>query len=252
MISKSFFLAGLALIGLPLGAGAQDPPKPPAFGLPMMSFGGGSNLLQPLRRDEVQSHLHLTAKQKLELEDLLKNSPRTRVSVTANSQDANDPESIKRQIEDQLAKQRTSLDDRIKAVLKPEQYSRLRELALQWRGLLSLGDSTVAEALKISPQHRSDINHIMGDYNMRKGEIMMAAAQTNENADGSGRVARTIRLDASKLLQPGSEAFKKLTSIKAEAESKINGVLSADEKAAWKTAQGEPFTFRTDVPGMRF
>ena len=74
MFRTSIFVAVMVVAVLSIGGFAQEPPQPPQLpkleGLPIMSMGGGSGLLQVLRRDEAQSHLHLTAKQKLELEDL--------------------------------------------------------------------------------------------------------------------------------------------------------------------------------------
>jgi hypothetical protein len=223
--------------------------KGPQFAFNMPSPGPGDLMRQVLRRDEVQSHLHLTVKQKTELDEMIKNPQGIKVSVEA-SQHSN-PEDLRKQVEEQVAKQSNENGDRIKSVLKPEQYKRLEELVLQWKGALSLNNGKVAYEVKISPEHRSAINQIMTDYYEKKQEIIMAAAQVEERNDG-GNVARAVRIDGRKVFAPGSDSFKKLTVLKANAEAKIIAVLSAQEKSAWQAAQGDPFTFRADLPADRF
>lgn len=223
--------------------------KGPQFAFTMPAMGSGDLMRQVLKRDEVQSHLHLTIKQKNDLEDLIKNPQAVKVSLEAGH-DSN-PEDLRRQAEEQIAKQSMASGDRIKAILKTEQYKRLEELTLQWKGALSLNNGKVATDLKLDAAHRAEIYKIMADYAMKKQEIIMASAQTEERAEGGG-VARTVRIDGRKLFAPGSDSFKKLTTLKAEAEAKILGALSLQEKSAWQAAQGEPFTFRTDLPADRF
>ncbi len=221
----------------------------PQFGFSMPALGSGDLMRQVIRRDEVQSHLHLTIKQKADLEDLTKNPQGIKVNVEASQH--SDPEDLKRQVDEQIAKQSLGNGDRFKAVLKPEQYKRLQELVLQWKGALSLNNGKVVSEFKLEPAHRAAINRIMMDYSQKKQEIIMAASQVEENSDG-GNVARTVRIDSRKVFAPGSDSFKKLSALKAEAESKILGALSPEEKAAWHAAQGEPFTFRADQPADRF
>ena len=91
----------------------------------------------------------------------------------------------------------------------------------------------------------------MADYMAKKQEIIMAAAQVEEQNDG-GNVARSVRIDGRKIFSPGSESYRKLKLLKTDAEAKILAALSREERSAWQAALGEPFTFRTDVPSDRF
>ena len=238
-----FAIAGIfALVSVPSLA------QRPQFAFAMPPMGAGDLMRQVIRREEVQSHLHLTVKQKTDLEDLTKN-PGVRISVEGHQNST--PEDLRKQVEDQIAKQTLSTGDRFKAILKHEQYKRLEELVLQWKGALSLGNSKVASDLKLDPTHRAEISRLYSDYSTKKQEIIMAGAQVEENNDGPN-VRRSVRIDGRKLFMPGSDTFRKLSTLKTEAETKILAVLSAEEKSAWQTAQGESFTYRTDQPSDRF
>src|SRR5438128_2647715 len=184
-----FRLASAALFALAsLPATAQKGPQF-AFGMPPM--GTGDLMRQVIKRDEVQSHLHLTVKQKADLDDLIKNPQGIKLNVEANQ--SSNPEDLRKQVEDQIAKQTMATGDRFKATLKPEQYKRLEELVLQWKGALSLNNAKVASDLKLDPAHRSAISGIMSDYSAKKQEIIMEAAQVEEHNDG-GNVARAVRI----------------------------------------------------------
>jgi hypothetical protein len=246
-VKSSFKLAAAGLFALAaLPATAQNGPR---FGLSVPSPGPGDVMRQVLKRDEVQSHLHLTVKQKSELDDMIKNPQGLKLSVEASQHSS--PEDLQKQIEDQIAKQSAASGDRIKAVLNPEQYKRLEQLTLQWKGALSLANGKVSSDLKLDPAHRAEIHRVMADYSMKKQEIIMAAAETEEHNDG-GNVQRAVRIDGRKIFSPGSDSFKRLSVLKAATETKIHAVLSSSEKSAWQSAQGDPFTFRTDLPADRF
>jgi hypothetical protein len=220
-------------------------------GLPVFAMAGTRNLLPLLKRSEVQSTIGLDLKQKQALDDLLNNPQRSAIRINATNEGDRDPEKIKKQIEDQIKAQQGGIDERIKSVLRPEQYDRLQQLDLQWRGLLALADQKVADRLKIAPAHRGEIGKISADYQAIKGQVMMELAQKSEEGAGNERRVM-VRMNTKELENPLSPAYKKLDEAKKDAEKKIMAVLSSEERVTWKAAQGAPFVFRTDQRGNRF
>lgn len=251
-MNRSICALGPCIFLYATAAAAQEPAPPlPQQPLNFSSAMPGPNVLVTvLRRGEVQAHLRLTVKEKSDLADVLDGKQPFKLQVSREG-DTEDPEAIKRQIEEQVAKQVGGVEERLKQTLTADQMARLRELALQWRGMISLGDPNTAERLKLTADHRQEVARIVGDYERQKQQVIMATAQTEQHDDGGNR-AVMVRLDSRSFLTPGTETFKKLTALKGDAESKIAAVLSDEEKSTWKAAQGGPFTFRTDTPANRF
>src|SRR5689334_5699593 len=150
---RTLFIGAMAL-AICAVAGAQEAPKPLSF-MAMPSSTGGHSLLRLLRRAEVVTHLGLSLYQQKAIKDLAEdpNSGRLRISVQSQGNTPPDPQQIKQDIENQIAEQQKGVMDKIKDILKPEQFSRTQELAIQWKAALSLADSTVAEKGQLSGPH---------------------------------------------------------------------------------------------------
>lgn len=259
--SKYRLLTAAALLGIvavPHAALAQDgpPPLPPTFSIgaggPMLVMGGNS-LLPLLKRGDVQNGISLTLKQKNELADLLVGNKPVQITARVESATPLSEEERNKKIREQIEAQLNGPEEKIKAILKPEQYDRLVQIQYQWKGLLLLMNQKVSERMKITPDHRSEIMKINAEYQKVKQEVMMSLMQQSNDGspDGSRRATR-IQINAQELDKPLSPAYKKLDAAKTEAEKKILDVLSDEEKANWKAALGAQFTFRTDLPGNRF
>jgi hypothetical protein len=243
--------------GGPGGPGGQGGPGRILLGGP----GGGPmvmpsfrSVLSLLRRPDVQNHLSLSLKQKQTLAELLDNpKPRT-IRFEANDTTARDPEAIRKSIEEQVRNQLSGEEQQVKDALTPEQFNRLRQLELQWKGALSLADQRVADRLKISQEARQPIQKAAQEYNQTKMQTLMDLAHTQTDNNGQGAVRVGIRMNANpkELENPLSPQYKKLDAAKKEAEGKILAALSLAERTAWNEALGAPFTFRKDLPGNRF
>jgi hypothetical protein len=219
------------------------------FGGPIM-VSGGTNLLPLLKRPDVQSTLGLGLRQKNELNDVLNSPQKFTIKMVDNGNLSDDER--KKEMDKQIAAQLGGPEEKIKAILKPEQYSRLQELMLQWRGPIILGDAKVADRLKLEPEHRAQIAQIVSEYNAEKMKVMASLTQVSDSSDGagnSGKVQRMMRVNTQELENPLSPSYKALDGAKKDAEKRILAVLSSDEAAAWQKAQGAPFTFRTDIKG---
>ena len=254
-------LAAGALLGGATTASAQGFGGPGRGG---MMFGGGpggmasplqSNPMGLLQRTEVQTHLRLTVQQKQQIADL-QGQTRTMMGERMRSlfQGQQQPgggnpsreerrqqfEQMRPQMEAAMNAFQGELNDKMKAILTPEQAARLRQLDLQRRGILSLADPKVAEEVKLSPANRAEVGKIVADWQQQTGEVTRTAF---ENARQSGQFP-----DFQSKLSPTKQ---KLDKIKKAAEAQVQALLSDEEKAAWASAQGEPFTFRADPVQQR-
>lgn len=270
------FAAGAAALasaqggaGGPGGPGAQGGPGGPGpFTMrgPMMGGGpGGVNPLQAnpmglLQRPEVQNELHLDLKQKNAIADLQEQTrdglrqrmrqamqglnPREMRNMTPEQRRQRMQE-LQPQIQAAMQSWQGELDAKIKAVLKPEQITRLYQLDKQRRGPLSMADAKVAEEVKLTPERRQAVQRVYQEYQQQQGDLMRQAFESmRQNAEARPNQPPEFP-DFFSRLSPWKQ---KMDKIRKESEAAVLALLDADEKAGWKAATGDPFTFRADPP----
>jgi Spy/CpxP family protein refolding chaperone len=110
-------------------------------------------------------------------------------------------------------------DKAISKLLKPEQYKRVRQIALQQQGSRALSNEEVAKALKISEEQKDKIKEIQ--------------TKAFEEMRGLGR---------------DEEARKKRQEMMKATNEQVMGVLTAEQKTKLKEMQGEPFTGKIERP----
>lgn len=219
---------------------------------PALSVSGGG-LSSLIKRADVQTGLKLNLRQRNELGALLREPNQIRVAVTMSEQDARDPDALQRQADEQVQAQLGRHDEKIKAILTDEQWNRLQQLALQWKGPLALAEPPVAKSVGFSREAAAQVSKYAAEYAATKSEVMASLARTQEDVSPDGSQRRVAaRIDTSELDRRFSPARKKLLKAKAKAETSILGVLNPDELKRWAEACGKPFTFRSDIKGMRF
>jgi hypothetical protein len=228
---------------------------------------GGTNPLQPnpmglLQRPEVQNELGLDLKQKnaiAALEEDQRTGMRDRMrqamqgqtnpfqNMTPEQRRNMTPEQ-RQQMAEQMRQQiqpiiqaamnqwQGELSEKIKAILKPEQVTRLYQLDLQKRGPMAMGDARVAQQIKLTPQSATTISKIANDWQAAQqqiiGEAFREAREQNQMPDFQNKL---------------SPARKKIDQNRQDAEAKALATLSADEKASWQAAIGREFRFRPDA-----
>jgi hypothetical protein len=117
-------------------------------------------------------------------------------------------------------------DKKIAAALKPEQATRLKELSIQRRGPMALMDPEVATALKLSDDQKEKI-----------GE----ALRPGPGGGGGGGGGGGFNPNASD--EERAAARERMEKARAERETKVKGILSADQNEQFTKMQGKKFDF---------
>lgn len=238
MKRRTFWNAGLAIIALTtVGAAAFAQGPPPGggrgFGGPGGGGfggpgGGGAQFL--LMLPEVQKELKLDAAQVDLLQGLRQGGPGGPGGGRQAFEEFQKLSPEERQ--KRFTAMRQQEDKKVAEILDAKQLARLKQLQLQQRGVRALGQSDVADSLKLTPDQKQRVQTAM------QGE-----------QDGMRQMFQGF--------QPGAEPpsdeqrqqiMKKMQDLRTGTDSKLNAVLTESQKAQFKQMQGAPFTF----PQQRF
>jgi len=191
--------------------------------------GGGGSLMGLLRSEAVQKEIELLDEQKTELE---KFGEQLRSRRTGN-QGGERPDFRSMSEEERqkfFAEMRTRMEERakeanakIEKTLLPHQIKRLKQIALQLRGVGALANREVAEALGLTDEQKKEIEEVQA----ANRETMMTRAR--ELFQGGGE-----RPDREKM----REQFQKL---REEADGKLLAVLKPKQMKKFEELKGEPF-----------
>ena len=286
-LSATAFIV-LANTGLSTGVLAQLPGAAPSraggFGMGQRQFGSfvdpsHSAIEILVRRDDVRSQILLSAKQ---LEALNGADKQMQQQIGQKMRDAMSalqsasPQERQAKLQEMQsqaklisAEYQASQDKKIEAILKPDQWARLRELDLQWRGPMSLSDKKVGEPFRLTTDQRTKVeaalkqcqdtqrNAIMagigsftngapGKYNRTTGgPPASGAAPGNATKGGGGGSGFSIPL--AEEVQKRMAEFEKLTQTALRTgNTRVLAMLTQDQKQRWDKALGKPFAFRTN------
>jgi Spy/CpxP family protein refolding chaperone len=199
-------LLTVALAGVLVGLGLAQRPGFPG------GFGGSTGAL--LRNEGVQKELKLSEDQ---IEKVKKATQEVQEKFKGDFEKLKglDKAEAREKFGELFKKIGAETDKAVSGILKPEQAKRLRQIQLQQMGSQAFSEEDVVKALKITDDQKEKI--------------------------------KTIREDAGKemreLFKGGNfeEAQKKMAALRKETMEKVQAVLSADQKKAWKDLTGEPF-----------
>jgi hypothetical protein len=161
-----------------------------------------------------------------------------------------DPQAQREQMQQQFQQMQSELQTKIgqglTEILKPEQITRLHQLDLQWRGVLSISDSTVAQEVQATPEQRTAIGGFLQEYQGRTQEARRQLMETmraerQAAAAGNNQPSGGIRQDPMVQLERAETAARK------EIEEKALKTLTGETRERWTRAQGRVFTFRSDI-----
>jgi Spy/CpxP family protein refolding chaperone len=204
-------LGALALMASPAWAQGRG-----GFG---MGGGGAFILMAP----NVQKDLKLTDQQVEKVRDVLREVTEKHRDDYASLRDASSEERVAK-----MATLNKTVNEEVKKALalSDEQSKRYDQISLQARGVQAFTDPSVADKLKLSDEQKSKIREIAE----------------------AGRPARgAFNKDASE--EERAEARKKMDAAQKENRSKVQALLSNDQKKAWKELTGEVIVI--EIPQRR-
>ncbi|MEP6756720.1 MAG: hypothetical protein ABJA67_14540 [Chthonomonadales bacterium] len=245
----SLQIALLAMVSLTtlMGAFAQGFPG----GMP------GANMrvtiVSLLQRFEVQRHISLDLKQRIKIDELLQGSQgelqqkmRTAMQNGGGVNRNATPQERQAQMQTMQETMTSTMtaynegqDEKIKKLLRPNQWARLQELLLQRKGPQGLTETKIQDEMKLSNPTRAEITKVNAESRGKQAEIMQQGMQSLQAAGGG----RAQRGNMQALMAP---TLKKVAEEQKALDAKILESLTDDERVAWTKAQGEPFKFRPD------
>jgi hypothetical protein len=106
-------------------------------------------------------------------------------------------------------------------ILKPEQLKRLKQIELQIQGAMAFTSPDVQKSLKLTNDQIEKIKTINDDAQAERRSLF--------SGGGGGR---------------NQGNFQKMQAMQKETLTKIEGVLTDEQKKSWKDMTGEPFQFQ--------
>lgn len=121
--------------------------------------------------------------------------------------------------DEQLDKLPAAVNKALKEVLNEQQHARLSQIQLQLRGIRAFTDADVQTRLKLTDQQKESIETIVEDSDKERRELF------GKGGFGGG----------------GGGAREKIEAMNKEAREKVEGVLTADQRKAFRQMTGPEF-----------
>jgi hypothetical protein len=107
------------------------------------------------------------------------------------------------------------------SILKPDQLKRLKQIELQMQRAMAFSNPEVQKSLKLTSDQIEKIKTINDDAQAERRSLF--------SGGGGGR---------------NQGNFQKMQAMQKETLTKIEGVLTDEQKKSWKDMTGEPFQFQ--------
>jgi len=209
-------LLGLGLLALIAGPAAAQQGQ--GFG-----FGGGGNLATLAANTGVQKELKLDDQQVEKAKDL---AEKTREKMRETRETLQGLEGEERRTKQQEISREMNASS-LKALgefLKPEQITRLKQIAYQQRGVSAFNDPEVAKKLNLTDSQKGDIQTILQE-SMEGARGLFSQDQSPEEREA---------------------AMKKITELRKQSLSKAEAKLNDEQQKSWKELLGAPFDYKPD------
>jgi Spy/CpxP family protein refolding chaperone len=191
--------------------------------------GGGIGAAQLVAIEQVQKELELVDDQKQEIAKITEESRQGLGDLGFGSlRDLPEDQRAEkmRELRTKMEARNKETEEKINKVLLPHQQKRLKEIALQVRGIAALSDEAVAKELALSADQKGQIEKITEDANQARQNLFQDAGGDREGLREKGQAIRT------------------------EAEQKALAVLTADQKTKFEDMKGKKFELdRSALPG---
>lgn len=185
-------------------------------------FGRGgffSDAVSLARRSDVQTELKLAADQKTKLKDVEDKIQQERRDMFQNAN--GDFQGIR----DEMKKKQPAWEKQVFEVLNADQQKRLKELVIQRAGTMAVYQEDVQKGLALDDAQKSKLK----DLQTKQMEAMQSVMEKMQNQELSQDEMQEAMKKNQKAMEDG-----------------VNAVLTAEQKAKFKTMGGTPFKFDED------
>jgi Spy/CpxP family protein refolding chaperone len=215
-LGKIVLVVGVAALAIP--ALAQRGPFGGGMG------GGGIGFLATNK--SVQKELKLTDDQVKKIDAAIKEindkhqDDRAKIRELDQSERFEKMQELNKTISEEQTKE-------LKGILDEKQMKRLKQIQLQQRGPMAFNDEAVQKDLKITDDQKDKIKTINEDAMAEMREAGQNAFQPDATDEEKKAAFKKLR--------------EKMTEINKETMKKVEGVLTDEQKKAWKEMVGEKF-----------
>ena len=212
---------------------AQQPGKGKGFGGGM---GGGA--LNLIRSKTVQEDVKITEDQGSKLKEWAKDYAPKMQEMMKSKMEGIDPSQFREKMPAIQAAMAVETYKELGAVLKPEQIARLKQIEVQMAGTRAFAMPAVTEALKLKDEQKEKLKDVTDS----------AQKETMDLGQEYGSRFGQPPMDAEK----AKEFNKKMAAITDDTMKKVMGMMSDDQKKAWKEVAGAPIDLakvRTETAG---
>ncbi|TWU42829.1 hypothetical protein [Novipirellula artificiosorum] len=192
----------------------------------------GEAMVGLLRIEEVRAECELMPDQEEALKKIQDDSRTERPDFDFRNASEAERTKFFEKMQEERAERAKKIEGQLDQVLMPAQMKRLKQIALQVRGVGALSDPEIQKELEVTD------------------------AQKKEMEEVRTRVQEEIRSKMQELMQSGDrdreamqEAFSK---VRTEIEDKVLAVLTSDQKAKFEEMKGEAFKMPEGVRGGGF
>lgn len=192
-----------------------------------LPFPPGTSQLALLQLSSLQEELKLTEWQINEVAKLEKNLKQELIQVyyelKPTSQQWN--ESTKRKFFVKIKDVSRAKDQQLTQILRPPQFTRLREVMIQVYGWQTLNEEESVKVLKLSRDQQNRLRRI--------------SEETNQNVLKTFQIPRDINSPSCQQIM--KENRKKIEQIRQNGQKQADQILSSEQKKILRTLQGKPF-----------
>lgn len=181
---------------------------------------GGGGLSGLLRRDSVKEELKITPEQEEQIREVSSSGMPDFRALGEKMRNASEEDRVKigEEMRLEIDKRRKESDEKIKKILKPEQFARLEQLSLQESGLSALRDDALAATLKLTDEQKNKFKELLDSY--------------DQQVRGSG--FGLTREERDKL--------------RTDRDASLEKLLTAEQKQQWEAKLGPP-AIKSDTDG---
>ena len=232
-------MAVFVLVGAITLTATSVPAQQPKQGKGGFGGGMGGGALNLIRSKTVQEDVKITEDQGSKLKDWAKDYAPKMQEMMKAKREGIDPSQFREKMPAIQAAMAVETYKELGAVLKPEQIARLKQIEVQMAGTRAFTMPAVTEALKLKDEQKEKLKDVTDS----------AQKETMDLGQEYGSRFGQPPMDAEK----AKEFSKKMAAINDETMKKVMGMMSDDQKKAWKEVTGATIDIakvRTETAGQ--